>query len=117
MSPLIRLNEHDILYKCFFSNLWDLFQAIRLRNVLNYFDVLDAEEPWGHMHVERISPPTEHRSKKGRRQEEDDLGELSKGIGDFPSSKKPLTPIYVTHERRGVDLQSNSHSVTLGMVS
>ncbi len=54
-STTLSIGER-VSFKTLFGKLdSSLDQALRFRHFLNYFDVLDVEEPWGHVRVTRES--------------------------------------------------------------
>ena len=71
-------------------------QAFRLRNFLNYFDILDEEEPWGHLKIERFS-----------------ISNSNQTVNINDNLNLSLAPIYVTHEPRSIDLYTQTSSLCL----
>ena len=97
----LRLMHDRVSFHALFGQLHaSVNQAFRLRNFLNYFDILDEEEPWGHLMIERFSA--------------NDTNANNAEINDNNNnSNLLLTPIYVTHEPRCVDLYTQTSALCL----
>jgi hypothetical protein len=96
LLPFLPSMSFDTLFGDFSLN-----KALRLRDFLNYFDILDVEEPWGHVRLERIIMPM----RLNRQQQQQAASS---------QDQKPLTPIFVSRDLAcKLSLNSKSQSVLL----
>ncbi|TRY68618.1 hypothetical protein TCAL_03228 [Tigriopus californicus] len=91
-------NLPDSSFTTFFHSILEsLPQAFMLKNLLNYFDILDEEQPCGHLVFVRSCP----------------MVQKSELFQSFMARDRRLAPIYVLPEPKPFDIQANFSILTL----
>ena len=112
-SASLRPHLGDVSFQALFGDLsHSMHQAQRLKNMLNYFDILDVEEAVGHVTFARSF--SKQQGPNGTGEEGRGSSSFQKRFqGDAENSHKPLSPIFVLQDQRRIDLHSNSSNVIL----
>ncbi len=114
-SPTAVPSLPDFNFRTLFGGLRDSFtHASRLRSLLNYFDILHAEEPWGHVAFARHAAPPTRPTQRAAATPQENKGQTIVGLLESKQAEcdgdgrgllsKPLVPIFVLQ----VHIQSTS---------